>query len=63
MKNLYDEEYFERGIESHKSCYTNYRWIPELTIPLAFRLIEYLRISSSEKILDFLKKSKNTDAY
>lgn len=53
MKNLYDEDYFERGIETKKSCYTNYRWIPELTIPLAFRLIEYLQISPTEKILDF----------
>ena len=53
MKNLYDEEYFERGIENKKSCYTNYRWIPELTIPLAFSMIEYLKISPEEKILDF----------
>lgn len=53
MKNLYNEEYFERGIENKKSCYTNYRWIPELTIPLAFSLIEYLKISPEEKILDF----------
>lgn len=53
MKNLYDEEYFERGIESKKSCYTNYRWIPELTIPLAFSMIEHLKIAPDEKILDF----------
>ena len=53
MKNLYDEDYFERGIENKKSCYTNYRWIPELTIPLAFSMIEYLKISPEEKILDF----------
>ena len=53
MKNLYDENYFERGIENKKSCYTNYRWIPELTIPLAFSMIEYLNILPDEKILDF----------
>ena len=53
MKNLYDEEYFESGIENKKSCYTNYRWIPELTIPMAFAMIEYLKISPQEKILDF----------
>lgn len=53
MKNLYDEDYFERGLESKKSCYSNYRWIPELTIPLAFSMIEYLKIAPSEKILDF----------
>lgn len=53
MKNLYDEDYFERGVEYKKSCYSNYRWIPELTIPLAFRMIEYLKIDSEDKILDF----------
>ena len=53
MKNLYDEDYYERGIESHKSCYSNYRWIPELTIPMAFTLIEHLNILPSDKILDF----------
>ena len=53
MKNLYDRDYFECGIESGKSCYSNYRWIPELTIPMAFRLIEYLNILPSDKILDF----------
>lgn len=53
MKSLYDEEYYERGIENGKSCYTNYRWIPELTIPMAARLIEHLHISEEDKILDF----------
>ena len=53
MKSLYDSDYYERGIETGKSCYSNYRWIPELTIPLAARIIEYLGISDGEKILDF----------
>ncbi len=53
MKNLYDEDYYERGLESKKSCYSNYRWIPELTIPMAFQMIEYLNIKSSDTILDF----------
>jgi len=53
MKNLYDENYYERGIETGVSCYSNYRWIPELTIPMAARLIEYLGIAEHQKILDF----------
>lgn len=53
MKNLYDEDYYERGMEKGKSCYSNYRWIPELTIPMAARLIEYLDIKEEDKILDF----------
>jgi SAM-dependent methyltransferase len=51
--NLYDRDYYECGVESGKSCYNNYRWIPELTIPMCFRMIEYLKISEGNKILDF----------
>jgi len=53
MKNLYDEDYFERGKLVGKSCYMNYRWLPDLTIPFCKRIIEELRISEDDKILDF----------
>lgn len=53
MKNSYDEDYYERGIEKGISGYTNYRWIPELTIPMASRIIEYLKIGENETILDY----------
>lgn len=53
MKNLYNENYYERGIENGVSCYTNYSWLPELTIPMAATMIEYLGIKRNEKILDF----------
>lgn len=53
MKNLYDEDYYERGIENGVSCYTNYRWLPELTIPMAATMIEYLGIDMGDRILDF----------
>lgn len=53
MKNLYDEDYYERGLEKGISCYSNYRWIPELTIPMAATLIEYLNIKPSDLVLDF----------
>lgn len=53
MKSLFNEDYFEKGLEAGVSCYSNYRWIPELTIPLAYRIIEYLHIEPNEKILDF----------
>ena len=49
----YDEDYFERGIELGISGYSNYRWIPELTIPLCARIIEDLRISDTDRILDY----------
>ncbi|HIE83674.1 MAG TPA: class I SAM-dependent methyltransferase [Dehalococcoidia bacterium] len=35
------------------SGYTNYRWLPELTIPLCERLVQHLSISVEDKILDF----------
>lgn len=53
MNCPYDEDYYERGIETNKSGYSNFRWIPELTIPLCFRIIEILDISDKETILDF----------
>lgn len=53
MKSLFNEDYYERGIEKGISGYTNYRWIPELTIPLAARMIEYLGIQQDDKILDY----------
>lgn len=49
----YDQDYFERGIETGKSAYQNYRWIPELTIPLAHQIIIENNIESTQCILDF----------
>jgi hypothetical protein len=52
-KNYFDRDYYERGIESGKSLYQNYRWMPEQTIPMAMTIIDYLDIKRGEKILDF----------
>lgn len=51
--NKFDADYYENGINSGLSLYTNYRWIPELTIPMAFRMIEILDIKENDKVLDF----------
>ena len=50
---FYDSSYFNRGFESKKSCYTNYKWLPDLTIPMAFKIIKYLRLKDNDRILDF----------
>jgi SAM-dependent methyltransferase len=50
---FFDADYFERGIESGKSCYQVYRWIPELTIPMAMTIIDYLGIKRGHKVLDY----------
>ncbi len=53
MKSEFDMDYFENGITTGKSCYLNYRWMPELTIKMAHSLIQFLNLKSNEKILDF----------
>lgn len=49
----YDEDYYERGVESGRSCYSNYRWLPDLTIPMAMVLIDALGIRPRQRVLDF----------
>jgi len=53
MKEMYDEDYFERGVALSKSGYSNFRWIPELTIPMCARLSEKLKIKDTDVVLDF----------
>ena len=48
----YDEDYYERGIETGKSCYTSYRWIPELTIPMAMTMVDFLGIQRGQSVLE-----------
>lgn len=49
----YDEEYFLRGKASGKSLYENYRWLPNLTIPMAQALVDHCGIELDDSILDF----------
>lgn len=50
---IYNEDYFEHGIEKHLSCYSHYRWIPELTIPMAMSMVDWLHLTRDTQILDF----------
>ncbi len=50
---MYDEDYFERGEEKGISLYTNYHWLPKLTIPFCTVLLELLGIRRNSTILDF----------
>jgi len=52
-KKFYDRKYFEDGIASGKSCYVNYRWIPELTIPMAYFMMRFLQIQPGDTVLDY----------
>jgi SAM-dependent methyltransferase len=50
---VYDEDYFEHGVEKAISGYSDYRWLPEATIPLAHELVTQLGIRKSDLVLDF----------
>lgn len=49
----YDADYFLRGKESGKSLYTDYRWMPELTVPMVGAIISHIGIKCEDRILDF----------
>lgn len=51
--SYYSKDYFERGIETGKSNYSCYRWIPELTIPMTMAMIDFLHIEKPQLILDY----------
>jgi len=46
----FDKNYFENGVNSGISLYENYKWIPELTIPMANKLIS---LYPKDSFLDF----------
>ena len=49
----YDADYFLRGKQTGKSLYENYRWLPELTIPMAQVIADHCCITRDERVLDF----------
>jgi len=51
--DIYNKSYFEDGLCTGKSCYVNYRWMPELTIKMAYYFIKYLDLKESDKVLDY----------
>jgi SAM-dependent methyltransferase len=53
MKIKYDKDYYENGVAKGISGYENYRWIPELTYPMAYAICKALKIKKSDKILEY----------
>lgn len=51
--DIYDEAYFLKGRKSGKSLYENYRWLPELTIPMVEKIVEHCGINRTDTIIDF----------
>ena len=52
-KSIFDEDYYLRGVESGKSLYTNYRWLPELTIPMVKVMCYHLNLKAKHSVMDF----------
>ncbi len=52
MKEIYDKEYFERGLETGKSGYMNYRWLPERIYAEVRSVIFKLDIEPKQSVLD-----------
>lgn len=50
---IYDYKYFEAGVEYGVSGYQNYRWIPEISFPMAHNLAVKNRLNMSSRILDY----------
>jgi SAM-dependent methyltransferase len=53
MSEFFDKSYYENGPQSGKSLYQNYRWVPELTIPLAHHIVQSVGIFKDETVMDF----------
>jgi len=50
--NFFDENYFKKGIETGKSAYTNYHWMPQRSFREGLAIIDYLNLSEKSYVLD-----------
>ena len=46
-------DYFQRGVETGVSNYTDYRWLPDQTIRMAVAIQGHLGIARQDEVLDF----------
>ncbi len=51
--NFYDSEYYENGVISGKSLYSNYRWKENETTALMKNISKHLGIKEGMKVLDY----------
>jgi hypothetical protein len=50
--NPFDEDYYIRGIESGKSNYANYHWMPDTTMSWAQHFKRYLSLRDGDHVLE-----------
>ncbi len=53
VEDVFDEDYFLRGLATSASCYENFRWLPEETIGMCQSLVDHLPITPGEVTLDY----------
>lgn len=53
MKEKFNKDYFINGVSKGVSCYENYRWIPELTYPMANSFYSFLKLNSYSNVLEY----------
>ena len=53
MKHKFNKDYFTDGIVKGISCYENYRWIPELTYPMANSFFHFLNLKKNSNVLEY----------
>lgn len=51
--SLFNEDYFEHGVEKGLSLYENFRWMPERTIPEAHWIAKHLGLEENSTIIDY----------
>lgn len=49
----FSKDYYMNGIESGLSNYVDYRWMPELTLPMAKSFMEIFGVNKYSTVLDF----------
>lgn len=49
----YDSDYYLRGRETGKSLYQDYRWMPQLTVPMVQAIADHCGIVKGNSVLDF----------
>jgi len=49
----FDRDYFENGVATGVSGYQDYRWLPEMTLVFAHKMIKNLDLREGDKVLDY----------
>lgn len=52
-ESFFDESYFMQGVQSGKSNYEDYKWLPDLTLPMVIYMKRFLGIRDGDKVLDY----------